>query len=259
MPVRDGPNPAGNPNVVMRARSSSGRLVASLVGAGLLIAAGVATAWYLLWRRDPGQAAAVAPAIATLFYAGKEAGIPVGIAGGADPVVVGLFIFFADVAFALVAYALVHHVFASWSGQQSRVGRFVRRTQARAAEHEGFIHRYGTAGLFVFMLVPFAFNGPLVGAVLGRLVGLSASRILPTLVAAIGVTTAAWTTIYAFGLAFAARISPSAPTVIAATVVAFGVAMALLSWLRPRMRRAEAAPDDLEPEDAVPRPQSRPP
>lgn len=195
-------------------------LVLSTAVVGVALGLALAVAWILLFQRSPQEAAAIAAALGALAYGGKETGIPVGLAAGGSPIQIGLFIFLTDVAFALVAYAVVHFAIDSWARGEGFFGRWLRRSQARAEAHAETVHRWGPLGLFLFMLIPFAFNGPLLGALLGRIAGLSAFITLPILVAAVAVTTLLWTTLYALGFHYAMEIHPDLPAMIAALAVA---------------------------------------
>jgi len=52
--------------------------------------------------------------------------------------------------------------------------RFLERTQAAAERHHDKVRRYGIAGLFLFVWFPFWMTGPLVGCVIGYLLGFPA-------------------------------------------------------------------------------------
>ncbi len=199
--------------------------------AGIAIFLAVVATWVTRFHESPAAAKAVLAGIAALAYGGKEAGIPVGLAAGSSVWELGLFIFFADVAFALIVYAIVHFALDGWMRRDNAFGRFLRLSQERATRHAGLVQRYGPLGLFLFMLIPFAFNGPLLGAILGRLLGLAATRILPVMLLSIAVTTAVWSTIYAYGFAYAVSLSPSLPTFIAGFALALVTASLLVGFL----------------------------
>jgi uncharacterized membrane protein len=209
------------------------------VGLGLAFA--VVIALDLIRRRDPQQARAILAGLGALFYAGKEAGLPTGISAGAPALRMGLFVFVADVAFTFLVYPPVHY-FLEPGRTHTRVYDWIfGPLHAHADRHREFVQRYGRIGLFLIMLVPFAFNGPLLGAILGRIVGMRARHILPTLVLAIGFTTVFWTVVYALGLEYLAQVHPGLPQVVAGTVLAILTALGVLSYLRYQIgRRREA-------------------
>lgn len=193
--------------------------------------------WLALLGRSLTQAVAVLAGIGTLFYGGKEAGLPVGMAAGADPVLMGFFIFFADAAATCFIYPPLHHAIRKWMERRDVIGRYLRHVRDRGLERKGLVTRHGAAGLFLFMLIPFAINGPLFGAVLGRMMGLRATQIVPTLMVAVGVTTIVWTTIYAFGFAFAESINPLLPKLITVGILLF--VLLHTAWSFHQMRGGE--------------------
>ena len=49
---------------------------------------------------------------------------------------------------------------------------FMKRMEAAAEARRAFLRRYGMVGLFIFVLIPFWMTGPVVGAIMGFLIGL---------------------------------------------------------------------------------------
>jgi uncharacterized membrane protein len=193
----------------------------------------------IISRADAKLTLALLAAIGTMFYAGKEVGIPVGLAAGADPVLVGTYILIADVSFTCFAYPPLHYAIKTWMERPGLVGAYLRHVRKGADKHRGFVQRHRKWGLFLFMLVPFAINGPLVGAVLGRLLGMRARQIIPTLIAAIATTTLGWTAVYGFGFAVAQRINPVYPKFVAGAIILIVILVGSLSFLRARRAHRE--------------------
>lgn len=204
------------------------------------------TGWVGVLAASRTQALGILAGITTLFYGGKEAGLPLGIAAGANPLLLGAFIFLADAAATCFVYPPLHYAIRNWLERDGLVGEYLRFLRAAAVKRQALVTRFGAFGLFLFMLIPFAINGPLVGALLGRLMGLRARQIVPTLMVAIGVTTVVWTGIYAFGLQMASTIDPILPKVIAAIVVLVVVAHGLVSFLHVRRNRRRPATPALD-------------
>lgn len=209
-------------------------LVRSLPVLGVVLSLVTIGGWLLLLSRSLREALAVLAGMGTLFYGGKEAGLPVGISAGADPVMMGFFIFFADSAATCFIYPPLHYAIRKWMERPDFLGRYLRHIRDRGLERRGLITRHGTLGLFLFMLVPFAINGPLFGAILGRMMGLRAVQLIPTLLAAIAVTTVAWTTIYALGFSVAESINPALPKLITAAILLFVLFNTIVSFVRMR-------------------------
>ena len=53
-----------------------------------------------------------------------------------------------------------------------RLGPYLARVHASAESQQGWVRRFGIAGLFLFVFVPFWMTGPVVGAIIGFLLGL---------------------------------------------------------------------------------------
>jgi hypothetical protein len=137
-------------------------------------------------------------AVGTLFAAGKEAGIPTGIAAGGNPWLVGWFLFVTDSAAVLFAYPFIHMAFDGVKQSRRGFGSFVRSAQMRADKHRKKIDRYGPWGLFTYLIIPFAFNSPLLGIAVGRVTGLRPGQIVTAVFGAIATTALGWTVLYSF-------------------------------------------------------------
>ena len=68
------------------------------------------------------------------------------------------------------------------TGKQNFFGYFFAKMERNAKKHQPFIEKYGGWGIFLFMLIPFAVNGPLIGAIIGKLAGVRTRNILPAVV-----------------------------------------------------------------------------
>lgn len=73
-----------------------------------------------------------------------------------------------------------------------RLKRFFDRTQTAAERHHETVRRYGIAGLFIFVWIPFWMTGPVVGSVIGYLLGFPAWLTLSVVLAGTYLTTICW-------------------------------------------------------------------
>lgn len=222
-------------------------LVRFLPIAGVFLTAVTGAAWGVLFATSRSQALAVLAGLATLVYAGKEAGIPVGMAAGANAAVMGVFVLLTDTAATCFIYPPLHHAIRTLLPKQNWIGAYLRHVHERATTSRALVARYGTWGLFLFMLVPFAINGPLFGAILGRVMGLRARQIVPTLIAAIAVTTLAWTAIYGFSFPVVEAINPTLPKLITGAILVGVVGHGI--WSMVQIRRHAPAPVPPEREE----------
>jgi uncharacterized membrane protein len=111
------------------------------------------------------------PITAALVILGRAAGMSLGYAMDVGPRVVVLFSMFIEAALVLLFYPLfvltwrrllVIHV----------LRRFMERTHRIAEDHREAVLRFGIPGLLFFVWFPFWMTGPLVGCVIGFLLGL---------------------------------------------------------------------------------------
>ena len=91
---------------------------------------------------------------------------------------------------------LIFYPLFVFSWQHLLVIKWLRNTFDRihkAAEtHKGKIQRYGIIGLFVFVWLPFWMTGPVVGCVIGFLLGLKARLNIPVVLAGTSVAIFGW-------------------------------------------------------------------
>lgn len=188
---------------------------------------------------DSGQLWPIGVSLGALLYAGKEGGIPLGVSLGGNAFLVGACLALADLALTCLLFPLVLSGMDGVEGRPGFLGRMLRTARRRADRHRRLVDRYGAAGLFLFLLVPFAFNGPLVAAILGRLAGLSPMRSLATACAAIATTSLAWTSLYAYGF-HELGIDPRLPALVSILVAATVVGGSLLAASRERAGEPDA-------------------
>lgn len=100
-----------------------------------------------------------------------------------------------------------------------RLKRFLERTQAAAERHHDKVHRYGIAGLFIFVWLPFWMTGPLVGSAIGYLLGFPAWLTLSVVLAGTFIAMLGWGYLL-FGLyTRAAVFGPWAPLLIIGLII----------------------------------------
>jgi uncharacterized membrane protein len=128
--------------------------------------------------------------------AGREGGIPVFLEGGVPPLLTMQYSATQDLMTSFIVYPLFLYLLERYHDRDNFIMRRVRKIEESAERNEKRVHRYGPVFLFVFMLMPFIVNGPLVGLVLGRLAKLRMTVLLPLVVAATVVPAVAWTLFY---------------------------------------------------------------
>lgn len=158
---------------------------------GVVIALG-----YALWLGvriilEPRDAQILIGVTATGILFGRAAALAFGYSAGMAHVTVILIAMLIETVFVFIAYPLF---VLSW--QHLIVVRRLKNTLTQmheAAEaHRATIQRYGIIGLFVFVWLPFWMTGPVVGCVIGFLLGLRARVNLPVVLAGTYVAILTW-------------------------------------------------------------------
>lgn len=165
--------------------------------------------------------------VAVEMFSGREAGIPLALEGGAPPWIVAQVSAAQDIGVVCLAYPAFLWALHRYQDRDNFVMRRLRRLQAHAVKHRRFVRRWGPFGVFVFMLVPFLINGPLLGAAVGRVAGIATKWLILPVVAATVIAALAWT--YAYDLVFNLvegldpRIPPVLTLIIVGSLVAWGI------------------------------------
>ncbi len=187
-----------------------------------------------LWR--PDVAVALSQGLGVEVFTGREAGIPVALQGGAPAWLVAQMSFTQDIAAVALAYPLFLWVLHRFHESENWFMRKLRQIEHAAERHEKFVHRWGPFGVFIFMLVPFLVNGPLVGAILGRLAGIHTKYLLLPVLGATAVAALAWTYAYDAAFKLVSSVDPRI-TPIATAAIVIGV----FGWMLIEEARRERA------------------
>lgn len=161
------------------------------------------------------------------MFSGREAGIPLSLEGGAPPWIVAQVSATQDIGIVCLAYPAFLWALHRYRDRDNFVMRRLRRLQQHAVKHRVFVRRWGPFGVFLFMLVPFLINGPLLGAAVGRVAGIATKWLILPVVAATVIAATAWT--YAYDLVFNLvedldpRIPPALTIAIVASLVLWGI------------------------------------
>jgi uncharacterized membrane protein len=108
---------------------------------------------------------------ATNFIFGRAAGISYGFSVGFTD----LLVMSANIVIELVTVLLVYPLFVfSWkrSFDIPWLQEFSSKMQAQRTKYSTFFDKYGKYGLFLFVWFPFWMTGPVVGAIIGFLIGI---------------------------------------------------------------------------------------
>jgi uncharacterized membrane protein len=209
--------------------STEGRLL----GFGLALTALMLLAFGIGWVVFPDRVLTYAGMTGLNLVIGRAAGLAFGYASGLGHAQVIPFNMLVETVKVLVLYPLFVQ---SWR-QLIRVPGlqpFVQRMHSAAELRGGVVRKFGIAGLFVFVLAPFWMTGPVVGAIIGSMVGLRARVILAVVLGATYVAIGVWGLLLNELSDWAASVNRFAPYVLVLAMVLIAVAMHGLSRVRER-------------------------
>lgn len=164
---------------------------------GKVLAAGVAAVLMLLlafgigWLLAPQATTPLAAMSGINLLIGPVAGMSFGFANGMGHVCVIVDAIVIESMQVLIVFPLF---VLSWNHllDLPRLRPLMARMQVRAESQQVWVRRLGIAGLFLFVLVPFWMTGPIIGAIIGFLIGLRTASNLAIVLTANSVAIVGW-------------------------------------------------------------------
>jgi uncharacterized membrane protein len=202
---------------------------------GLSLTALALAAFAASWVLFPDQALVYGAIAGLNLTIGRAAGMSFGYASGLGHAQVMPLNMVIETIQVLVVYPL----FAlTWTHliDTPRWTAAIERMHQSAEAHRGAIQHYGILGLFVFVFTPFWMTGPVVGAIIGFLIGLRARTNLTVVLTATYVAIGVWALLLNELSRWAAAYDHYAP-------YALVLALVLLALASRRMRRAPGKRD----------------
>jgi uncharacterized membrane protein len=138
---------------------------------GLLLTAGYLASLAFVWATAPQYAPILGAMTALNVVVGRAGGMSFGYAVGLTHAVV----IPVNIAVETIQVLILFPLFVlSWRHllEIRALSHFMGRMRRAAEANRGIIHRYGILGLFFFVMMPFWMTGPVVGSILGFLIGL---------------------------------------------------------------------------------------
>jgi len=147
------------------------------------------------WLVDPDWFLVFAAMTGLNLLIGRAAGMSFGYANGLEHAVVICSNVLVETIQVLVLYPLF---VLSWRNlvDVRRLHRFLLQMRRSAEASEAQVARYGMAGLFMFVFLPFWMTGPVVGSIIGFLIGLKTRQNLATVLAATYVAIGIWALLF---------------------------------------------------------------
>ena len=207
--------------------SSRENRLSSLPEGKILIFGTLLLALYILfllfsWLFFPDSYKAYAAISVSNFFFGRAAGISVGFAAEINSSIVIGINFIIELLMVLVVYPLF---ILSWN-QLLNIGKlkaWVDRSHQSAQKYRPKIEKFGVYGLFIFVWFPFWMTGPVVGSIIGYLMGFKHRTTLSVVLIGTLIATICWGYFLLFLQNWAATMDQRAPWLIAAGIVLLAI------------------------------------
>lgn len=158
---------------------------------------------------------------------GRAAGMSLGYSMGFGHALVVPLNMFIESTLVLIFYPLF---ILSWRHMiiSQRLGKYMKKIKRSAEKHEMLIRRFGIVGLFAFVWFPFSMTGPMVGCVLGYLMGLPTRLNLGIVIISTCLAIVSWALFLRGALEKIAGYSTYAPLTIVTTILAITIIIYVL-------------------------------
>lgn len=168
---------------------------------------------------------------------GRAAGMSLGYAMGFGHTLVVPLNMFIESTLVFIFYPLF---VLSWRHMviSKRLGNYMKKIKRSAEKHELLIRRFGIVGLFAFVWFPFSMTGPMVGCVLGYIMGLPTRLNLGIVIISTCIAILSWALFLRGALDRLAGYSTYAPITIVTTALAITIIIYLRRAYKARQRRS---------------------
>jgi uncharacterized membrane protein len=166
-------------------------LESRILAVGLVLTLATVAGVGIGWLVDPDLAARFAAMTGLNLTVGRAAGMSFGYASGLrHPAVIT-----SNVLVETIQVLVIYPLFVlSWQNlvDVRHAQRLLVTLRHSAEANQPRVARYGMVGLFVFVFLPFWMTGPVVGSIIGFLIGLKTRHNLPIVLAATYAAVAVW-------------------------------------------------------------------
>jgi uncharacterized membrane protein len=194
---------------------------------GLALTGLMLLAFGIGWHLFPDRVLPYAVMTGLNLIIGREAGMSFGYASGfghGQVVPLNMLIETIQVLVIYPLFVLSTRQLIRWPALQP----FIARVDRAARSGGGVVRHFGIAGLFVFVFAPFWMTGPVVGAIIGFLIGLRPWVNLVVVLAATYVAIGAWGLLLNELNAWAGEVNRFAPYALFVAIVLIAVAIHLV-------------------------------
>ncbi len=214
--------------------STEGRML----GVGLALTGLMLLAFGIGWHLFPDHILPYAIMTGLNLIIGREAGMSFGYASGFGHAQVVPLNMLIETIQVLVIYPL----FVQSTRQLIKLRTlepFITRIHRAAESRGGVVRKFGIAGLFVFVFAPFWMTGPVVGAIIGFLIGLRPWVNLAVVLVATYVAIGVWALLLNELNVWASTVNQYAPYALFVAIVLIAAAMHLLGRRREHAAQNE--------------------
>jgi uncharacterized membrane protein len=205
-----------------------------LLAIGLALTAVMFVAFGIAGHLYPDEVLPYAAMTGLNLFIGRGAGMSFGYAHGYTHVQVVPFNMLVETIQVLMVYPLF--VLSSRQMIKLRILKpFFMRIQYAAQSQGGLVRPFGIAGLFVFVFVPFWMTGPVVGAIIGFLIGLRPGVNLVIVLGSTYLAISIWALLLNELSDWAATVNEFAPWALFVAIVLIAVAMRVLHRRHDRL------------------------
>ncbi len=163
----------------------------------------------------------------TNFFFGRAAGISYGFSVGFSD----LLVMSANIIIELVTVLLVYPLFVlSWkkSLDIAWLKEFTSKMQAQRTKYSAFFEKYGKYGLFLFVWFPFWMTGPVVGSIIGFLIGIKHHQTMFIVLTGTSLAIVVWTYFLKEVMFLLEQLSAYAPHVLLGVFIGVAIAFRFL-------------------------------
>ncbi len=155
---------------------------------------------------------------ATNFFFGRAAGISYGYTVEfSDGVII-----FMNMMIEFIMVMIIYPLFVlSWnkSLKIEFLKNFFTGVEEQRVKYRSFFNKYGKYGLFIFVWFPFWMTGPVIGSIIGFLIGIKHYTTITIVLAGTSLAIVAWTYFLKELMSLLNQLSPNAPYIILGLII----------------------------------------
>jgi uncharacterized membrane protein len=226
---------------VKNIRQNGGRFAGSIEESVLRLGGCIVIMWLVvcnvLARHRPDYCMGILQAVGYHSLGGRAAGISAGLEAGLPGWVVAVETFAMEVTLVCLFYPLAVYSYERGARRWFTRGTIESTIDAAQASH-GKVARWGVVGIVLFVWFPLYMTGPLVGAIIGYLLGLRPWVTLTAVWVGTALAIVSWVFVFDRLLGLLEGMIEGVGPYIPAGVVAFVLMTMVLAYLARRWKRA---------------------